>query len=324
MPPGQLSSPFGNKEETMSYYPRVFIEGKEQQPKLGVPISVSGDAADVLVVCGQGVYANGTYYGEFHDRDVYFEHALRYPEIVKKFNYNVVVISGGFTQKDAPCLSEAESFRRILADAGSPEPSVPIILDEAALDSAENLLLGLMTARLVLGSTPIRRVGIWAAWKFKKWRFNRNAEALGIVERTYFHGFSSAAETNVQVPPDDARQRSLSEYREDSVEFKLLRAPDKEAKRRERWQNNAIDKDRDRSMNNSLSKYNDPDRWSRSVRGDKMLYDGRVCSNYGNRLSNFRSAFPATWEAIDMIADGTEPRSAGLRKAFVEEVMRMP
>jgi hypothetical protein len=137
---------------------------------------------DILIVCGQGVYENGIYYGEFHDRDIYFEHALLFPEIARRFNYNLIVLSGGFTQKYAPWLSEAESFTRILKDADKEknlDSSIPCVLDEYALDSAENLLLGLMTARLALKNIPIRRVGIWAAFKFKKWRFNRNAQARG-------------------------------------------------------------------------------------------------------------------------------------------------
>lgn len=302
----------------MSYHPRVFVQGEEQATDA---LSVKGAVADVLVVCGQGVYADGTYYGEFHDRDVYFEHALTFPEIASRFNYNVVVTSGGFTQPRAPWLSEAESFLRILRDADVPAPDTPVILDETALDSAENLLLGLMTARLALGTMPIRRVGIWAAWRFKKWRFNRNAEALGIVERTYFHGFSPATVTNVQVPPDDARQRTFSEYRDDETEFRLLRAPDKEAKRQKRWQNNRFDTSRDPSLS-GLPQGNLP-LWSRCARGDSapaMQYDGKDCSDYGNRLAMF-SLFGRTWKAIGGVADGKEPSVAGLPEAFVDEVI---
>jgi hypothetical protein len=275
----------------------------------------------VLVVCGQGVYADGTYYGEFHDRDVYFEHALKFPEIATRFNYNVVVTSGGFTQPRAPWLSEAESFLRILKDANVPVPSVPVILDEAALDSAENLLLGLMTARLALGKTPIRRVGIWAAWKFKKWRFNRNAEALGIVERTYFHGFAPATVTNFQVPPDDARQRTISEYRDEEAEFRLLRAPDKEAKRQKRWQNNRFDSSRDSSLGH-LPQGN-LKLWFRRVRGDSapaMRYKDKDCSDYRNRLAIFNS-FDRTWKAIGAITEGKDVASSGLSEAFVDEVI---
>ena len=68
----------------------------------------------------------------------------------------------------------------------------------------------------------IIRIGICAAWKFKKWRFNRNAQSLGIVQRTYFHGFASTSETNIQVPPGDARQKSKDEYDGDLAEFFII------------------------------------------------------------------------------------------------------
>ena len=113
--------------------PRVLVQGVECADWAGL----LAPAADVLIVCGQGVYADGVYYGEFHDRDIYFEHALRWPEIAARFNYNLVVTSGGFTQARAPWLSEAESILRIMADAGVALPAMPVVLDEAALDSAE-------------------------------------------------------------------------------------------------------------------------------------------------------------------------------------------
>lgn len=304
----------------MNIKPRVFIDGREMTTQVKCPI-IGAPAADVLVVCGQGVYADGKYYGEFHDRDVYFDHALTFPAIAERYKYNVIVTSGGFTQDRAPWLSEAESFLRMLNDAQFSMPAAPIVLDEAALDSAENLLLGLMTARLVLGSIPIHRVGIWAAWQFKKWRFNRNAEALGIVENTYFHGFSPATATNYQVPPVDARQRTRSEYLDDVIEYGLLREPDKENKRQKRWQNNRFDPARDKSINSIPDKTSN--QWSCSVRGDTtpmMLFDKKICSKYENRLSMFQ-CFTHTWEDIGKVANGKSPKDTDLAKSFANEVM---
>jgi len=303
------------------FIPRVFHDGQEvsrQQPWGGIHLPF----VDLLIVCGQGAYEDGTFYGEFHDRDVYVEHALGFPETAERFNYTVVVASGGFTQPKAPWLSEAESFLRILSDAHAAPPVIPVILDEAALDSAENLLLGLMTARAALGKIPIRRIGIWAAWRFKKWRFNRNAEALGIVERTYFHGFSSSTATNVQVPPEDARQPTWAEYRGDSVEFGLLRTAEKEDKRRQRWQNNRFDPSRDASLpelpegNRHL--------WARTIGTDstpQAFYGGRLCSDYKNRLAMFQS-FTGTWKAMERISGGAHPGDTDLKSAFLGEVIR--
>jgi len=296
-------------------YPRVLVGGKEgERPE-------AREFVDVLVVCGQGVYANGTYFGEFHDRDVYFDHAIRFPEVAKRFNFDTVVLSGGFTQPRAPWRSEAESFLDILRDANVPVPTGTVILDECALDSAENLLLGLMTARLALGKTRIRRVGIWAAWRFKKWRFNRNAEALGIVERTYVYGLAGSGETNIQVPPEDQKQRTFDEYRQDSIEFSLLRAKDKEDKRRKRWQNNRVDASRDGSIN-ALAE-GGPRSWSRRLSDDgtpETHFDGKTCSLYRHRFAPF-DVFPTVSKALKLMGNGATADEADLKSAWAREVM---
>ncbi len=51
-----------------------------------------------------------------------------------------------------------------------------------------------------------------------------------------------------------------------------------------------------------------------------MFCDGKVCSVYGNRLAMFQP-FVRTWQAIDKITDGTDPKSVGLAEAFGNEVM---
>ena len=297
-------------------FPRVFVSGSELSVTDARP--TCGDFADVLIVCGQGVYEDGTYHGEFHDRDVYFEHAVRFPEIATKFNFNTVVLSGGFTQKRAPWLSEAESFLSILRDANVCPPSVPVILDECALDSAENLLLGLMTVRLALGNVPIRRVGIWAAWKFKKWRFNRNAEALGIVQRTYVYSLASSSDTNIRVNPEEQNQRTIDEYRQDSLEFSLLREPACEKKRQNRWQNNRTDSARDQSIG-ALPRGNTG--YQSSVDADGTLekkYKGHTCSRYCNRLQPFE-CFSAIWVALKQIEEHLGGHD--LPTAWAKEVM---
>ncbi len=307
-------------------HPRVLIRNQsnemlecESLEKFAAPF------ADVLIVCGQGVYEDGIYYGEFHDRDVCFEHSLKFPEIAGRFRYNIIVLSGGFTQERAPWLSEAESFLNIMRDAGVEIPPVPLILDEYALDSAENILLGLMTTRLALSKTPIRRVGIWVAWKFKKWRFNRNAEALGIVEQTYVHGFAHVSDTNIQVPIDDAKQRDYNEYMQDTVEHYLLRASDKEDERRKKWQNNRSDKDRDQVFSPFMRFPNDPKRWFRSLdrSGEpQMVCDTRPFSFYKNRLDLF-APFVQTWQSLHSIERGVKLEDSGLKDAFKEEVMKL-
>ena len=71
-------------------------------------------------------------------------------------------------------------------------PDARLMLDIHALDSAENVFLGLIAARSHLNLTPIRRIGLLAAWHFEKQRFQAIARALGIEERYYFHGYAPA------------------------------------------------------------------------------------------------------------------------------------
>lgn len=161
---------------------------------------------NVLIVCGQGTYDNGCYYTEFADRDVYLEHAITVRKIVDKFRYDLVVCSGGRTQRETPGRSEAQSFLAMWEDtdsaptwSGGVPNELRIVLDEVALDSAENLYWGLTAARMGLLETenlalvPFRRIGLFAAWSFKKQRFVRTAEALGIGRRFYFHGLAPAS-----------------------------------------------------------------------------------------------------------------------------------
>jgi hypothetical protein len=308
-----------SKEAGMSY-PRVFIGGEEAQSPEDRARAIPA-VADVLIVCGQGVYEDGTFFGEFHDRDVYFDHAIRFPDVAARLNCNTVILSGGFTQPSAPWLSEAESFLRILQDAAISPPEMLLILDECALDSAENLLLGLMTARLVLGKVPIRRVVIWAAWQFKKWRFNRNAESLGIVERTYVYGFAPSAAADILVPADDENKKTFDEYRRDSVEASLLRTADWEAKRRSRWQNNRFDPDRESSIATLYRGV--AGSWLRALAQDGTplaRYEGRICSLYSNRMTAF-DRFQAVRNSLRLMEAGSSAEEAGLREGWSREIM---
>jgi len=159
--------------------------------------------SDALIVCGQGTYKNGNYYTEYPDRDVYLKHAIKVAQIVEEFKYTHVVCSGGFTQKSTLELSEAESFYAMWDDMDSwPMDRDKISLDKLSLDSAENVYLGLMAARIGLENVPIRRISVFAAWKFKKARFNSIAKELGIIDRFYFHGLAWINEA-------DAGERAL-------------------------------------------------------------------------------------------------------------------
>src|SRR6266480_3078070 len=150
------------------------------------------EAADIIVITGQGVWAHGSFYVEYPDRDVYLEHAANARTIVARYRYSHAVLSGGYTQPSLPNVSEAEGLWSLFQDMDVwPLDKERIILDPLALDSAENIVLGLMAARLRLGRIPVRRIGVWASWKFKKPRFNLLARELGIQDRFFFHGCAS-------------------------------------------------------------------------------------------------------------------------------------
>jgi hypothetical protein len=160
------------------------------------PLTSSSPFADVLIVGGQGAYKDGEYFAEFPDRDVYLGHAIAVREVAERYRYSCIVCSGGLTQKLIPTLSEAASFENMWGDTNS-RPTQPVYLDEFSLDSAENVYIGLMVARISLGDRcVIRRIGVFSAWDFKKARFNRVAEKLGIINRFYFHGFAPASRAN--------------------------------------------------------------------------------------------------------------------------------
>ncbi len=294
-------------------------------------IAISGKPLDCLIVCGQGTYRDGRYYGEFHDRDIYLGHAATVRQVVETYKYELVVVSGGYTQEADPRLSEAESFPAMWQDTGS-TPTVPVVLDECALDSPENIICGLMSARWRLLSTPhaqepFRRVGAYVAWKFKKWRFNLVAQSLGIVERFYFHGYADSSETNVQVPeswvtkpggrcllpaaaPAPPPVKGVPDARSSDEKFKrevfdhllLLRSDSWDEKRRGRWQGNAPES---------------------IAAGFK---------DYADRFTVFGQSFPETikgLETLRQLANGSgqlpadaESTMTAFRRAFASEVMK--
>ena len=156
------------------------------------------DQADVLIVCGQGVYIDGCYYSEYPDRDIYLGHAIAVRNIFNSFNYSHIVCSGGYSQrnrlnKNITPTSEAESFIKMWKDTKSwpLKRGVRPILDNFSLDSAENVILGLICARRELKNLQIRRIGVFSAWQFKKKRFNNLAKNLEIIDRFYFHGYQN-------------------------------------------------------------------------------------------------------------------------------------
>lgn len=199
------------------------------------PAPANHDFADVLIVCGQGVYHDGCYFAEYPDQNVYLGHAAHVHETVENFNYSHVVASGSYSQKKMPFITEADSFKEMWKDTQS-QPVLnesSIGFDRVALDSAENIIFGLIEARRMLGRIPIRRVGADAAWQFKKGRFTSMARALGILPRFYFHGYAPSCDALAGERALEGEKNWLKDVTE-SKDFLLLGQKAEEVRVR-RW-----------------------------------------------------------------------------------------
>lgn len=153
------------------------------------------DQVDALIVGGQGTFSESAYFTEYPDRELSLEYVMRIRDIVERFRYTVVICSGGYTQKETPTLSEAESFLNIWTETMT-KPTCPVVLDNVALDSAENVIFGLMALRLKEPGAKLGRIGFYSQWHFKKPRMTSLASDLGIDKRFYFHGHADADHAN--------------------------------------------------------------------------------------------------------------------------------
>lgn len=155
------------------------------------------ETVDALIVGGQGTFKDGNYYTEYPDRELSLEYVMNIRDIVERFRYTVVICSGGYTQKETTDLSEAKSFLNIWNETQT-KPNCQIVLDEVALDSAENVIFGLMALRLRLKEreAKINRIGFYSQWHFKKPRMTSLATDLGIDRCFFFHGHAEADKAN--------------------------------------------------------------------------------------------------------------------------------
>ena len=187
----------------------------------------------VLVVGGQGTYKNGCYHTEHPDRELSIAHAGTVKERCQQFAFTHVVCAGGYTQKATPGLSEAMSFEAMWRVTGH-RPTQHVSFDEVSLDSAENVLFGLMRLRLDVPRVPIERVGYYSQWQFKKPRMTGLASALGFAERFYFYAYADFALANAGRVAGEGEEQQLRKMRE-ADDFLLL-GKEWEAKRVQRFQ----------------------------------------------------------------------------------------
>lgn len=186
-----------------------------------------------LLVGGQGTYRDGHYYTEHPDRDLSVNHAASVQAVARDGHFTHVVCCGGYTQRQTPGLSEAESFEKMWAETQT-RPAQPVILETTSLDSAENIIFGLMELRLDEASSPIARIGFYSQWQFKKPRMTRLAAMLGIETQFYFSAYTDHLKANASELARIGEQKQYDELVA-TGDF-LLRGAKWEKKRHERYQ----------------------------------------------------------------------------------------
>jgi hypothetical protein len=170
-------------------------------------------------------------------------------------------------------------------------PAQPCGWDRYSLDSAENVYLALMVARRDLEDIPMERIGVFAAWDFKKRRFNLVAKALGIISRFYFHGFAPATRANAGALAVAGEEKFLKSI-EAAQDFLLLSTNAEEIRRRR-----------------FCGDPGEPD------------YDDRVRS-YPNRLGDLRPQFAPVLDCLDGMREGrTDSDLANLHHVFASTVV---
>jgi len=205
----------------------------------------------VLIVGGQGTYRDGHYYTEFPDRDLAIQHCAGTKRIVDENFFTHVVFSGGFTQAQTPELSEAKSFLNMWTETQT-KPIASIFYDEVALDSAENVIFGLMALRLAEPKAKIRRIGFYSLWQFKKQRMNSLAKALGIENQFYFYFFALAELANAGRLAQEGEEKQLASMA--ATGDYLLRGKEWEEKRRNRYKGDDPYDTRDKKLRERFEK----------------------------------------------------------------------
>lgn len=187
----------------------------------------------VLIVCGQGVYLREC--GDFltdhpADKEIYLEHALSVPSRARAVRATLVILSGGPTKRGAPGRTEGEGMRDLLEDFRT-SFELECSPERCALDTGENVILGLLQARMLMPrDVAIGQIWLSSAWRFKKERIALTAQALGIPNRMYFSGFASEPAAGAKAV---AGERDVVEYMKASGDALLLgRAFDEKRRRR--------------------------------------------------------------------------------------------
>ena len=141
----------------------------------------------LLILCCEYVYDKGRIYAEFpEDKEVYKKQLLASVGALKRGDFDILIISGGYTRKEIK-KSEAQGMLDWTKDLGLNLENFlahkRIILEEYARDSFENLLFSICRFYQVFKIFP-KEICI-ISWKFKENRIRTIAKALKIPNFKY-------------------------------------------------------------------------------------------------------------------------------------------
>jgi hypothetical protein len=149
----------------------------------------------VAIFCNQGVWWKGEFYSEYpFDNGIHEEAILDLPWACRKWGVSLLILSGGMTQSRVPQISEAQGAAALLQAVGADFPPGFVLgKDEISLDLPENILLGALAARLLVGpACEMSTILILCTHLMKSRRVGLAVSALGLSEKARFVGFFPA------------------------------------------------------------------------------------------------------------------------------------
>lgn len=136
-----------------------------------------------LILCCHCVYHEGEIYSEFPEDKAIYEQQLRESiKALQEGNYEVLVISGGYTKKEVE-KSEAQGMLDWAHDLELNLNTEKVLLEEYSRDSFENVLFSMCRFYLEYKQFP-ESVGV-CSWKSKERRFRIVGKALRLPNYSF-------------------------------------------------------------------------------------------------------------------------------------------
>jgi hypothetical protein len=149
-----------------------------------------------IVVCCHGIFTGGgspakaanwllqPYQSDEEPRQ-YLAHCQAGIALAYQQERSCLIFSGGYTYAESPEISEARSYYQAAttAELFPPDFPAPVVLEEYALDSFENILLSLLCYKEYVGTYP-RSLSV-ISWKFKGERLRLHCQALQLPLAMY-------------------------------------------------------------------------------------------------------------------------------------------